>query len=188
MSVELNHTIVPSRDQRAASKDLAGLLGLQATSAGHFDVVQLENGVSLDFMDVDEVPRPMHLAFLVSEETFDEVFGRIRDRDLPYYGTTFDDGPDRARSALLLRRSVTVARSSRGACSRPAAEVHRPDRVTVTRLRRRGSDSGLRPPVAISYGRRRGLEEPREAGRQAEGAGPSTSAWRRHDNGRRRRP
>jgi hypothetical protein len=93
MSVELNHTIVPSRDQRAASKDLAGLLGLQATSAGHFDVVQLENGVSLDFMDVDEVPRPMHLAFLVSEETFDEVFGRIRDRDLPYWADPMHSRP-----------------------------------------------------------------------------------------------
>lgn len=84
MTVELNHTIVPSRDQRAAATDLADLLGLEATSAGHFDVVQLGNGVSLDFMDVDHVPS-MHLAFLVSEDTFDEVFGRIRERDLPYW-------------------------------------------------------------------------------------------------------
>jgi hypothetical protein len=93
MTVELNHTIVPSRDQGAAASDLAELLGLPAIKAGHFDAVQLENGVSLDFMDVDEVPRPMHLAFLVSEETFDEVFGRIRDRDLPYWADPMHTRP-----------------------------------------------------------------------------------------------
>ncbi len=85
MTVELNHTIVPTRDQRAAAKDLADLLGLEVTKAGHFDAVHLGNGVSLDFMNVDEVPGSMHLAFLVSEETFDEVFGRLQERDLPYW-------------------------------------------------------------------------------------------------------
>ena len=93
MTVELNHTIVPSRDQRTAAKDLADLLGLTATRAGHFDAVHLENGVSLDFMDVDEAPRPMHLAFLVSEETFDEVFGRLRERGLPYWADPMHSRP-----------------------------------------------------------------------------------------------
>ena len=87
MSIELNHTIVPSRDQRAAAKDLADLLGLPVSRAGHFDAVHLGNGVSLDFMSVDEVPQqPMHLAFLVSEDTFDEVFARIEERAQPYWG------------------------------------------------------------------------------------------------------
>ncbi len=85
MTVELNHTIVPTRDQRAAAADLAEMLGLEATKAGHFDAVQLGNGVSLDFMDVDDVPGPMHLAFLVSDETFDEVLSRIQAHDLPYW-------------------------------------------------------------------------------------------------------
>ncbi len=94
MTVELNHTIVPSRDQRAAAKDLADLLGLEVTRAGHFDAVHLGNGVSLDFMDVDEVPRqPMHLAFLVSEDTFDEVFGRLRERDQPYWADPMHTRP-----------------------------------------------------------------------------------------------
>ena len=85
MTVELNHTIVPSRDQRVAAQDLAEMLGLEVEKAGHFDAVHLGNGVSLDFMDVEEAPRPMHLAFLVSEETFDEVLARLRERDLPYW-------------------------------------------------------------------------------------------------------
>jgi catechol 2,3-dioxygenase-like lactoylglutathione lyase family enzyme len=93
MTVELNHTIVPSRDQRAAAKDLADLLGLDVAKAGHFDAVHLGNGVSLDFMDVDEVPGSMHLAFLVSEETFDEVFGRIRERGQPYWADPMHSRP-----------------------------------------------------------------------------------------------
>ena len=86
MDVELNHTIVPSRDQRAAAADLADLLGVEHSTLSHFDVVTVGNGVSLDFMDVAAVPSmPMHLAFLVSDETFDAVFGRITDRELPYW-------------------------------------------------------------------------------------------------------
>ena len=86
MSVELNHTIVPSRDQAAAARDLAEMLGLEVSQLGHFDVVRVANGVSLDFMTVEEGPsRPVHLAFLVSEDKFDEVFGRIQDRRLPYW-------------------------------------------------------------------------------------------------------
>lgn len=93
MTVELNHTIVPSRDQRAAAKDLADLLGLEVTKAGHFDAVHLGNGVSLDFMNVDEVRGSMHLAFLVSEATFDEVFGRLQERGLPYWADPMRSRP-----------------------------------------------------------------------------------------------
>lgn len=90
MTIELNHTIVVSRDQHAAARDLAELLGLEASTLGHFDVVQLTNGVSLDFMDVDELPaQPMHLAFLVPEDTFDEVFARVHERALPYWADPF---------------------------------------------------------------------------------------------------
>lgn len=90
MTVELNHTIVVSRDQHAAARDLAGLLGLQPSALGHFDVVRLTNGVSLDFMDVPELPaQPMHLAFLVPDDTFDEIYGRILERDLPFWADPF---------------------------------------------------------------------------------------------------
>jgi hypothetical protein len=48
-------------------------------------VVQLANDVSLDFAD-DHGPGPsQHYAFLVSEPEFDAIFGRIRDRQLPYW-------------------------------------------------------------------------------------------------------
>jgi catechol 2,3-dioxygenase-like lactoylglutathione lyase family enzyme len=86
MSVELNHTIVAARDRRATAEFLTEVLGLDdPTSFGPFLVVEVANGVSLDVAHAEgEIP-PQHYAFLVSEAEFDEIFGRIRARDLPYW-------------------------------------------------------------------------------------------------------
>lgn len=85
MAVQLNHTIVASRDKARSANDLADLLGLPAPSEfGPFHVVEAENGVSLDFMAADEID-PQHYAFLVSEDEFDAIFGRIRERGLEFW-------------------------------------------------------------------------------------------------------
>jgi len=85
MAIELNHTIVASRDKKSSATFLTDLLGLPSASEfGPFLVVQVSNGVSLDFMDTDEV-HPQHYAFLLSENEFDEVFGRVREQQLTYW-------------------------------------------------------------------------------------------------------
>ncbi len=86
MSVELNHTIVAARDRRVSAEFLSDVLGLEAPAPfGPFMVVELANGVNLDFATADGEITPQHYAFLVSEADFDEIFGRIRDRELPYW-------------------------------------------------------------------------------------------------------
>ena len=86
MSVDLNHTIVAARDRQRSADFLAEVLGLAAlTPFGPFMVVEVANGVSLDFADADGEVTPQHYAFLVSEPEFDEIFGRIQARDLPYW-------------------------------------------------------------------------------------------------------
>ncbi len=87
MSVDLNHTIVAARDARASAEFLAGILGLASpTPFGPFMVVDVANGVSLDFIDAAEDDiHPQHYAFLVSDEEFDEIFGRIQAWDLPFW-------------------------------------------------------------------------------------------------------
>jgi catechol 2,3-dioxygenase-like lactoylglutathione lyase family enzyme len=86
MGIELNHTIVRVRDKRESATFLADLLGLEApTRFGPFLIVELNNGVSLDFADDHGPPNPQHYAFLVSESEFDEIFGRIKERELPYW-------------------------------------------------------------------------------------------------------
>jgi catechol 2,3-dioxygenase-like lactoylglutathione lyase family enzyme len=93
MAVQLNHTIVAARDKAASARFLADVLGLEAPSTyGPFSVVELANGVSLDFMDDDPV-QPRHYAFLVTEAEFDEIFGRIRSRDLEFWADPFERQP-----------------------------------------------------------------------------------------------
>ncbi len=86
MAVSLNHTIVHCRDKRASAQFLVDILGLpEPTTYGPFVVVQVENEVSLDFLDDDEVVYPQHYAFLVGEAEFDQIHGRILERGLSYW-------------------------------------------------------------------------------------------------------
>ncbi|MFF0425247.1 VOC family protein [Streptomyces sp. NPDC004520] len=87
MSVELNHTIVHSRDKRESAEFFANLLNLEITAEwGPFIAVALGNGVTLDFATVpaDSIT-PQHYAFLVSEEEFDAAYAQIRQRGIEHY-------------------------------------------------------------------------------------------------------
>jgi catechol 2,3-dioxygenase-like lactoylglutathione lyase family enzyme len=96
MAVELNHTIVAASDQKVTAEFLSQVLGLDAPSPfGPFLVVTLANGVSLDVASSEaERITPQHYAFLVSEDEFDEIFARIRERDLPYWADPMRRRPD----------------------------------------------------------------------------------------------
>jgi catechol 2,3-dioxygenase-like lactoylglutathione lyase family enzyme len=87
MAVELNHTIVHARDRRASAEFFTSIMGLPPASPlfGHFENVDVANGVSLDFMDVEGDVVQQHYAFLVSETDFDEIFGRIRERGVRHW-------------------------------------------------------------------------------------------------------
>ena len=86
VAAQLNHTIVHVRDNQVAAEWVAELLGLPApTSFGHFQVVAVANGVSLDYISYDGDFDRQHYAFLVSEDEFDEIFGRITERGLEHW-------------------------------------------------------------------------------------------------------
>ncbi|MCC8401480.1 VOC family protein [Paraburkholderia sp. MMS20-SJTN17] len=86
MVAQLNHTIVWCSNQSASARFLAEMLGRPAPGRfGHFDVVELDNGVSLDFAEVEGKIQPQHYAFLISEADFDAVFTRIKDRGLEFW-------------------------------------------------------------------------------------------------------
>lgn len=85
MRPQLNHTIVGAHDQQASAAFLAELLGLEPPIEwGPFTQVETGNGVALDFMEMDEV-HSVHLAFLVTEAEFDEIYGKIRDRGIEHW-------------------------------------------------------------------------------------------------------
>ncbi len=94
MAVQLNHTIVNVRDKRESATFLSEMLGLKPpTPFGPFLVVEVDNGVSLDFIDDDDPISRQHYAFLVSEREFDEIFTRIRERKLPYWADPAKNRP-----------------------------------------------------------------------------------------------
>jgi extradiol dioxygenase family protein len=85
MAVQLDHTIVPSKDKVAGARFLTSILGLSDPAVvAHFVAVRLDNGVTLDYDDSDEVV-PAHFAFLVGDEDFDQIFDRIRARQIAYF-------------------------------------------------------------------------------------------------------
>jgi catechol 2,3-dioxygenase-like lactoylglutathione lyase family enzyme len=88
MSVTLNHTIVWCRDKLTSSRYLTETLGLpEAKPWGPFMVVEVGNGVSLDYHDVEGSGdiASQHYAFLVSESEFDKVFGRLQRSGQEYW-------------------------------------------------------------------------------------------------------
>ena len=98
MPVQLNHTIVAARDKQQSAAFLADVLGLAPpVPFGPFAVVTLDNGVSLDFIDEDAVT-PQHYAFLVTEEEFDAIFGRILARGLDHWADPFEQHPGKVNT------------------------------------------------------------------------------------------
>jgi hypothetical protein len=89
MTIELDHTIVPSRDRAAGAKQLAELLGVEwAPSAfGHFAPVYVNDGLTLDFMTTDEEFPIYHFCFRVSDAEFDAILARIEAAEIPYRST-----------------------------------------------------------------------------------------------------
>ncbi len=100
MTVKLNHTIVHSKDKRAAAEWFAALFGLPAPKPfGPFLDVETGNEVTLAFLDAGGMEiQVQHYAFLVSDAEFDQIFGRVKARKLDYWAD-----PGRAEKGKINR-------------------------------------------------------------------------------------
>jgi catechol 2,3-dioxygenase-like lactoylglutathione lyase family enzyme len=96
VTVQLNHTIVEAERRDETADFLVGVLGLEpATTFGPFRVVELNNNVSLDVVQAGGPVHPQHYAFLVDEEEFDRIWGRIKERGLTYWADPSHRQPGR---------------------------------------------------------------------------------------------
>jgi catechol 2,3-dioxygenase-like lactoylglutathione lyase family enzyme len=96
MTVKLNHTIVAAHDRKRSALFLCDVLGLEPpVLLGPFAVVSVGDQLTLDFMETEGEIHPQHYAFLVSEREFDEIFERIRKRELPFWADPFRTQRDR---------------------------------------------------------------------------------------------
>jgi catechol 2,3-dioxygenase-like lactoylglutathione lyase family enzyme len=84
MAIHLDHTIVPSRDKENAARFFAKMFGLKYEGPwGHFAPVRVDEHLSLDF-DNRENFQSQHYAFLVTDEEFDEILGRVKEEGIAY--------------------------------------------------------------------------------------------------------
>lgn len=87
MAITLDHTIIVSNDNRAGADFFASIFALERVDKGHFEAVRVNQSLTLDFENHDEV-RSAHYAFLVGEQEFDQIFARIKAE-----GATWGSGP-----------------------------------------------------------------------------------------------
>jgi catechol 2,3-dioxygenase-like lactoylglutathione lyase family enzyme len=89
MPITLNHTIVHARDAAATAAYFSELLGIApAKRLAHFTILQIGD-TSLDLIETDAHIASRHFAFLVSEKEFDDIFERIKHRDIRYWADPF---------------------------------------------------------------------------------------------------
>jgi catechol 2,3-dioxygenase-like lactoylglutathione lyase family enzyme len=81
--IGLDHTIIPSHDQEAGVRFMAKMFGLEYKGKwGHFSPLKV-NDLSLDWDDRESF-EPHHYAFLVTDQEFDEILGRVQAEGIPY--------------------------------------------------------------------------------------------------------
>ena len=89
MSIELDHTIIPSRDKKAAAQLLAELLDVpwSPSGIGPFSAVYVNDGLTFDFDEVGDSFPLHHYCFRVNETEFDAIFERVKARGIQYRST-----------------------------------------------------------------------------------------------------
>ena len=88
MPLQLDHTIVRSRDKVRAAQFFARMFDLEYHGPwGHFAPVKVNDTLTLDFDNADRV-QSNHYAFLATDADFDAILGRVQAE-----GIAFGSGP-----------------------------------------------------------------------------------------------
>lgn len=87
--MELNHTIVWAEDRKKSVAFYEDILGLEAREifGGHFIAVKINDSLTFDFAESSRKRPYQHYAFKVTEEDFDVILGRLKERGLPYWSS-----------------------------------------------------------------------------------------------------
>ena len=89
MAIYLDHTIVPAHDKEKSAKFLAGIMGLEYNGLfGHFAPVKVNEHLSLDFDNRTDF-QGSHYAFIVTDDEFDGILGRVQSAGLKYGSSPF---------------------------------------------------------------------------------------------------
>jgi hypothetical protein len=87
MAIALDHTIVHSNNKIEGAAFLGRMFDLEPESKGYFEALRINDALTFDYEDASGV-ESQHYAFLVDDESFEEIYGRIRSGSV-----TFGSGP-----------------------------------------------------------------------------------------------
>jgi catechol 2,3-dioxygenase-like lactoylglutathione lyase family enzyme len=89
MAIQLDHVIVSVHNRDASAKLLADLLGVPCGPApeGPFFAVYINDGLTLDFIETDELFPVEHFCFRVDEAEFEQILARIQAAGIEYRST-----------------------------------------------------------------------------------------------------
>lgn len=89
MSIQLDHTIVPSHTRDQSAKQLADLLGVNCGPAkeGPFFAVYVNENLTLDFIQTDETFPVYHFCFRVDDEKFQQILNCLQSAKIKYRST-----------------------------------------------------------------------------------------------------
>ncbi len=84
MPIFLDHTIVPAHDKEESARFFARIMGLEYKGLwGHFAPVKVNETLSMDF-DNRESFQSHHFAFIVDDDEFDAILGRVKGEGVRY--------------------------------------------------------------------------------------------------------
>jgi len=86
MTIRFDHTIIPSADKERSATFYAEIFGLPtARTEGPFAAVDMANDVALYIAGWHTDVTRQHYAFLVSEDEFTAIYGRILERGMEHW-------------------------------------------------------------------------------------------------------
>lgn len=89
MFIELNHTIVPAHDKVDSASFYAEIFGVEYTGKfAHFAALKISDSLTFYFAESEQF-ESHHYAFKVDKQKFDEIFQRIKDKEI-----VFGSGPN----------------------------------------------------------------------------------------------
>ena len=89
MTIELDHTIIPARDQRAAATLLARILDVpwSESGVGPFCAVYVNDGLTLDIDQAAGGFPTLHYCFRMPDDAFDGLVARLQSLGIDYRST-----------------------------------------------------------------------------------------------------
>jgi extradiol dioxygenase family protein len=86
MPVQFDHLLVAAHDKHQSAEFFAAIFGLAAPEeAGFFVSVRLSDGIVFSFAEPSVEFPGQHYAFLVDDDTFDQILQRIQNRGILYW-------------------------------------------------------------------------------------------------------